>query len=64
MPNTPKHYQEKAHQLLRAFLAARDAYVATVNRDDTTHPVRDRNYERQFAELHALITDALRHRDR
>jgi len=63
MPNNPSHYQDQAHRLLRSFIAARDAYVAAVNRDDATHPVRDPDYTRQFAALRDLITEALQHRD-
>ena len=63
MPNSPSHYQDQAHHLLRSFVAARDAYVAAVNRDDTTHPVRDPEYTRQFSALRALIAEALRQRD-
>lgn len=64
MPNNPKQYQEQAHHLLRSFVAARDGYVQQMNRDDTTHPVRDSDYERQWAALRELIAEALRHRDR
>ncbi len=63
MPHTQKHYQDQAHHLLRSFVAARDAYVQQMNRDDTTHPVRDPDYERQWAALRELIAEALQHRD-
>jgi hypothetical protein len=53
------YYEEQAHRLLRRFIAARDAYVALVNRDDVTHPVCDAHYEQQFLALRALIADAL-----
>ena len=63
MPNNPNHYHDQAHRLLRYFVAARDSYVAQVHRDDTTHPVRDSSYERQFTVLRDLIAEALHHRD-
>ncbi len=62
MPLRPEtNYDEEAHRLLRRFIAARDAYVAQVNRDDATHPVRDADYDRQFLVLRTLIAAALRH---
>ena len=64
MPNNPNHYHEQAHRLLRSFVAARDTYVAQVQSDDTTHPVRDVAYERQFTALRDLIAEALHRRDR
>ena len=64
MPPRPKiYYDEQAHRLLRRFVAARDRYVAQVNRDDVTHPVRDADYERQFLTLRTLIAAALAHSD-
>ena len=64
MPPRPKiYYDEQAHRLLRRFVAARDRYVAQVNRDDVTHTVRDADYERQFLTLRTLIAAALAHSD-
>jgi hypothetical protein len=60
MPQRPKnYYEEQAHILLRRFSAARDAYVHQVHRDDTTHPIRDAEYERQFMRLRRLLAVAL-----
>ncbi len=58
-PRSENYYLIEAHRLLRRFVAARDAYVAQVNRDDVTHPVRDDDYDRQFAALRTLIAAAL-----
>jgi len=64
MPLRPEtYYDEQAHRLLRRFVAARDAYVAQVNRDDVRHPVHDVDYERQFIALRALIAAALTQQD-
>jgi hypothetical protein len=57
------YYQEQAHRLLRRFIAARDAYVSLMNRDDVTHPVHHADYERQFLAIRTLLAAALRHAD-
>ena len=60
MPPRPKNYYLiEAHRLLRQLIAARDRYVEQMNRDDATHPVRDADYERQFAAVRTLIAAAL-----
>jgi len=65
MPQRPEtYYEDHAHRLLRRFIAARDAYVQQVNRDDVRHPVHDDDYERQFLGIRTLIADALRHADK
>jgi hypothetical protein len=64
VPLRPKnHYEQQAHVLLRRFIAARDAYVSLMNRDDVTHPVRSADYERQFKAIRTLIAAALRDQD-
>lgn len=63
LPRSENYYLIEAHRLLRQFIAARDRYVAQVNRDDATHPVRDADYERQFADLRTLIAVALAQQD-
>ena len=58
-PRSENYYLIEAHRLLRQLIAARDRYVENVNRDDVTHPVRDADYDRQFAAFRTLIAAAL-----